>query len=185
MLRRSDRRKYGLLLKYRAAELAYLEDRDDRWMDQVLETADFGDSFKALRDAEQEARNDYINAQIETGIGIALAVLGAVAAGYSATQGDDLGTVGGSMAAGVGVALVNNAVAEMEQVDAVFINSFQTAYESQKIYVIESAEGDRISVRAGSWDEFREALKTRYDERFRPKPQPAPSTGTGNAVPTS
>ncbi len=185
MLDFSDRRKYVMLMKFKAAQLEFLEDRDDKWLMQVLETASFGESFKKLRDAEQEARDDYINAQIEAGFGILLGVLGVVATGYAASNDDAYGTVAGAALIGTGVGMVRRSLAEMEQVDTIFINSFQSSYETQKAYVIEAAEGDRIVVRADSWGEFRERLRVHYDERFAPNRNVAPTVGTRNAVPTS
>jgi hypothetical protein len=150
----------------------------------VLETADFKTSFNKLRDAEQEARNDYINAQIEAGLGVALAILGGVAAGYSASQGDPYGTAGGGALVGVGVMMVTEAVAELEEIDSAFMASFATSYDTQKAYVIEVAEGERPEVRANSYPQLREQLKARYDERFAPQPA-SPPIVTQNVVPVS
>ncbi len=185
MLQRSDRRKYELLLKYKRAELAYLQDRDDNWMKGLLETSDFKFGFNKLRDAEQAARDDYINAQIEAGVGIALAILGAVAVAYSASEDSSGGALAGSALVGVGVAMVSRAVADLETIDVAFTSSFASSYDAQKAYVFESAEGERVEVRAASFDQFKQHLKTRYDKRFVPR-MPAPQNKvTQDAVPTS
>ena len=70
---------------------------------------------------------------------------------------------------GLGLALVVDAVAELEEIDVAFSTSFSTVYENQKSYVFETAEGERVNVRAADYNHFKKQLKTRYDQRFGPE----------------
>lgn len=175
MLERLDRRKHRFLLKVKRAELDFLQDRDDNWMHAVLETNDFQESFNKLRDAEQQARDDYINAQINAALGVFLGVLGAVAAGYSAGQDSYAGVAAGGALVGLGLSMFRKSVAELDSIDVTFAASFESAYASQKAYVFDTAEGERIKVRAATYNEFKENLKSRYDQRFKPKEPAATS----------
>ncbi len=169
MIKATDRKKRRFLIKAKQVELQYLQDRDDNWMDAVLQSNDFQFSFNKLRDAEQDARDDYVNAQIKAVAGVLLVALGAVATVVTDSNSGGLAGVG---AVGVGVALTAGALADLDQIDLVFETAFETAYESQKSYVFETAEGERITVRARDYTDFKRQLKSRYDKRFRSKTVP-------------
>ena len=169
MLNATDRKKRRFLIKAKQVELQYLQDRDDNWMAGVLETNDFNSAFNKLRDAEQEARNDYVNAQIKAVGGALLAILGAAAA---VTSDNSAASMGGAAAMGLGVGFVVDAMAEFDEVDNAFETAFESAYESQKSYVFEMAEGEKVTVRARDYTDFKRQLKARYHERFRPSAVP-------------
>jgi len=168
LLGQSDRRMKRFLSRARQIELQYLEDRDNRWMDLVLSSNDFRDNFAGLRDAEQNARDEYINTQVQAGIGLLLAVAGAAAAAHSNNNNNNFGTAGGAALAGVGIAMVASAMAEIGEIDVAFGTAFETAYNSQKDYVFEIAEGEKINVRAKDYAGFKAQLRKRFDQRFQP-----------------
>jgi len=166
MLQKTDRRKRRFLMKARQVELEYLEDRDQRWMDLVLTTNDFRTNFSALRDAEQQARDDYIDSKVKAGVGVLAAILGAAATVYSAKENNSYGVAGGGVMIGMGMGMVNSAMVEMEEVDVAFGTAFEAAYDTQKTYVFEIADGEKVNVRAKDYAGFKDQLKQRFEQRF-------------------
>ena len=169
MLNATDRRKRRFLIKAKQAELQYLQDRDDNWMAGVLEANDFQRAFNRLRESEQEARDEYVKAQVKAAAGAVLAVLGAAAL---ATSKKKSVSVAGVTAIGLGAGLFVDAVSELEEVDLAFEVAFRSAYDSQKAYVFDMAEGERVMVRARDYADFKRQLKARYKQRFQPKSVP-------------
>jgi|GEM_PF-3554401 hypothetical protein len=168
MLKNTDQGKKTFLLKAKETEVRYLEDRDQRWTAALFETNDFLGSFNNLRDSEQEARNQYIQAQTQAVIGALIAIGGAVAAARSGSSDNTAGTIGGVALIGVGAALIARAASDLETIDVTFKTSFESAYDSQKSYVFEISESERVEVRAKSYDEFKKFVKEQYDRRFGP-----------------
>lgn len=165
MLKDTDRGKKIFLMKAKEAELRYLADRDERWTAAVLDTENFLTSFNNLRNSEQEARNKYIEAQAQAFLGALVAIGGAYA---SARSNSNSGRAGGVAMIGVGAALIARAASDLQSINVTFKSSFETAYDSQKSYVFEISESERIEVRAKSYAEFKKLVKNRYDQRFGP-----------------
>lgn len=168
ILRKSDRRKRRFLLKAKQIELQYLEDRDEKWMNLLLSTNQFKENFSELRNAEQKARDDYVGTQVQAGFGVLLAIAGAAAAVQSSRNDNNYGTAGGGALMGVGIGMVATAMAEMEEIDVAFGTAFESAYDSQKSYVFEIAEGEKVHVRAKDYAGFKNQLKKRFNLRFKP-----------------
>lgn len=169
MLEAADRKKRRFLVKAKQVEIQYLQDRDDNWMDAVLESNSFHSTFNQLRDAEQDARDEYVNSQLLAAAGVLLVLAGATVAAISDS---DLAGMAGVGALGFGVALTTRSLANLEQVDQTFELAYDSAYESQKSYVFETAEGEKITVRAGDYADFKRQLKDRYLKRFGPDTVP-------------
>lgn len=170
MLENTNRGKKIFVIKAKQAEIRYLEDRDQRWSEAVLDTNDFLANFNNLRTAEQTARNQYIEAQVQAVVGALLAVGGAYASARSNSNNNTAGTVGGVALIGIGAALIARAVSDIANVDVAFKSSFESAYDSQKSYVFEISENERLEVRAKSYAEFKNFVKQRYNKRFGIEP---------------
>lgn len=166
MLFKSDRRKKRFLTKAQQVEIQYLQDRDDNWSNAVLETNDFKVSFNNLRDAEQKARDDYIAAQGKAVAGVMFAILGAAVSSNNYGNNNAGGTAAGVALASVGVGLVVSAVSELDDIDVAFSTAFTSAYNTQKDYIFETAEGERVTIRARDYADFKKNLKEYYEERF-------------------
>ena len=164
MLNATDRSKRGFLMGAKTAELTYLSNQNDNWMDAVLETQNFFSAYNNLRDAEQQARKDYVNAEIRRGIGVLVAILGAVAIAKSGGSGNAAALGGGAI--GLGVSLVVDATSRVETIDENFELAYQTSYESQKTYIFETAEGERVSVVGRDYNDFKQTIKSRYEEKY-------------------
>ena len=136
----------------------------DNWMDAVLETQNFFSAYNNLRDAEQQARKDYVNAEIRRGIGVLMAILGAVAIAKSGGSGNAAALGGGAI--GLGVSMVVDATSRVETIDENFELAYQTSYESQKTYIFETAEGERVSVVGRDYNDFKQTIKSRYEEKY-------------------
>jgi len=91
-----------------------------------------------------------------------------VAAARSGSSDNTAGTIGGVALIGVGAALIARAASDLETIDVTFKTSFESAYDSQKSYVFEISESERVEVRAKSYDEFKKFVKEQYDRRFGP-----------------
>ena len=164
MLNATDRSKRGFLMGAKTAELTYLSNQNDNWMDAVLETQNFFSAYNNLRDAEQQARKDYVNAEIRRGIGVLVAILGAVAIAKSGGSGNAAALGGGAI--GLGVSMVVDATSRVETIDENFELAYQTSYESQKTYIFETAEGERVSVVGRDYNDFKQTIKSRYEEKY-------------------
>lgn len=164
MVGKSDRGKRRFLMGARRLEVQYLEDRDNNWMKAVLNTNDFGRNFNALRNAEQKARDEYTASQARAAVGFLLAMGGAVA---SSRSNSSYGYAGGAAMIGIGIGLVVDAMIKMDKVDVAFNTSFDSSYSSQKDYVFETSEGEKVTVRAKNYTDMREKLKERYYRQFR------------------
>ena len=164
MLNATDRSKRGFLMGAKTAELTYLSNQNDNWMDAVLETQNFFSAYNNLRDAEQQARKDYVNAEIRRGIGVLMAILGAVAIAKSGGSGNAAALGGGAI--GLGVSMVVDATSRVETIDENFELAYQTSYESQKTYIFETAEGERVSVVGRDYNDFKQTIKSRYEEKY-------------------
>ncbi len=164
MLNATDRSKRSFLMGAKTAELTYLSNQNDNWMNAVLETQNFGDAFNDLRDAEQLARKDYVNAEIRRGVGVVVAILGAVAVAKSGNNSNAAALGGGAI--GFGLSMVVDATSRVETIDENFELAYQSSYESQKTYVFETAEGERVSVVGRDYNDFKQAIKSRYEEKY-------------------
>ncbi len=166
VLQRSDRGKRRFLVRARQAELQYLRDRDRNWMEAVLNTSNFTSSFNELREAELKARKEFVDAQIQQGLGTLMAIGGAFAA-VGGAQSDN------PFAAGAGIAMVNtgltmaiSAQTVIDRINQGFDTAFSNSYNSQREYIVEFEEAEREKIRARDYADFRKQLKNRYAKRF-------------------
>lgn len=166
MLGQDDRRKRRFLMRARQTEVKYLEDRDTNWINGVFNTNNFSDNFGALRDAEQAARNEYVNAQARAALGALLAI-GGVALAASNSNNNSFQSAGSSAAMVAGIAVISDAMSKLGTVDSSFSFAFGNSYASQKSYVFEAAQGEKVEVRAVDYADFKKQLQQRYFERFR------------------
>lgn len=173
MLERTDRRKRWFLTRAKHTEIQYLEDRDTNWMKAVLSGNEFARNFNALREAEQNARGEYIAAQWRAAAGVLVALGGAYVSARSSRSNSSLGTVAGITALAIGIQMVTQAITELSRIDVAFTTSFSSAYASQKSYIFETADGERIEVRGKDYRDFKNQLKKRYQALF---PTAAPAS---------
>jgi hypothetical protein len=179
MVEATDRSKRSFLMGAKTAELTYLSNQNDNWMNAVLETQNFSDAFNNLRDAEQLARKDYVDAEIRRGVGVLVAILGAVAIAKGG-GGSNMAAIGGG-AVGFGISLVVDATSRVETIDENFELAYQSSYEDQKTYVFETAEGERVSVVGRDYNDFKQTIKSRYEEKYLQNDAP----GSQSGVPSS
>ena len=172
MLQKTDPRKRRFLMALKKIELEYLENRDTNWIEAVLSGNKFKSNFNKLRSSEQQARDAYVAAQIQAAAGILLAVGGAYVSARSSGNNSYGGTVAGGAAFGLGLGLMAKALADIKSIDVGFGASFDLAYDSQKSYIFETADGEKESVSAKDYTDFRRQLKSKYDQRFEKETKP-------------
>ena len=133
------------------------------WNWWQLSGNEFARNFNALREAEQNARGEYIDAQVRAAVGVLFAIGGAYA---SSRSNSPYGTMAGVTALAIGISMVTQAMTELDQIDVAFTASFSSAYSSQKSYIFQTADGERIEVRGKDYRDFKNQLKKRYQALF-------------------
>jgi hypothetical protein len=95
---------------------------------------------------------------------VLVAILGAVV--IAKGGGGNNGAALGGVAIGLGISMVTDAARRVETIDENFERAYQSSYESQKTYIFETAEGERVTVVGRDYNDFKNIIKSRYEEKF-------------------